>query len=73
MNEIKLHESQIWNFLQLQNHLLENDYTTDVNWIKNNLIKQLKKIMVHSLRMGQHHFENKRQHFKIFECKFCNR
>ena len=70
MNEAELRESQTWSFLQLQNHLLENDYTTDVNWIENNLRKQLKEIMVHSLRMSQHLFENKSQLFEIFECKF---
>ena len=70
INETELHEFQTWNFDQLQNHLLANDYINDTDWIRNNFRKQLKEIMVQSLRMSQYVFEKKSQLFGIFEYNF---
>ena len=70
VEEVNANEFQIWTFDDLQNYLLANGYINDANWIQNSLSKQLKEIMIHSLRMSQHTFEKKSQLFELLGCNF---
>ena len=70
MNETELKDFQTWTFQRLQNFLIDQKYTTDHDWINNSLRKQLKEIMVHSLRMTQHAFLKRSQSFELFGCDF---
>ena len=70
MNETELRAFQTWTFDRLNNYLLDKGYIHDENWIKDSLIKQLKEIMIHSLRMSQHVFLKKSQTFELFGCDF---
>ena len=70
MNVTELIDFQTWTFQKLQNYLIEQKYTNDHDWINNSLRKQLKEIMVHSLRMTQHAFLKRSQSFELFGCDF---
>jgi len=51
MNETEVKAFQTWRYDQLQTYLLEHNITTDKNWINNSLKPQMKKAMIHILRM----------------------
>ena len=70
MNETELRNFQTWNFDRLQSYLLDKGYTNDKNWVDNNLRKQLKTIMIHVVKMTQHHFSKRSQLFELYGCDF---
>jgi tubulin polyglutamylase TTLL1 len=56
MNESQTRAFQTWTYDRLQTYLIENNKTTDNNWIENSLRPQMKKAIAHIIRMTQQGF-----------------
>jgi tubulin polyglutamylase TTLL1 len=59
MNETEARAFQTWTYQRLQEYLLKHGLITDKNWIENSLKPQMKKAMIHILRMTSHGFWKK--------------
>jgi len=70
MDEEALKQAQQWSMEKLQEHLLEEGRITDVNWLNNHLRPQLKKAMIHLLRMTSHAFRKDKSTFELFSVDF---
>lgn len=53
MNEDELRDYHIWNFTRLHNFVYKNGFTSDPEWLDNSFRRDLKKAMIHLVRMSQ--------------------
>ena len=56
MDELELLQRQQWTFNQLETYLLKNKVIKDPNWLDNYLRPELKKAMVHLVKMAKDEF-----------------
>lgn len=64
--EKELRASAVWTFDTVHEYLMANGYTSDPNWLDNYLRPELKKMMVHLIRMSQDPFVKRSSLFEIY-------
>jgi len=70
MNRDALMEFQSWNLTRVQNYLLEHGKISDVNWLENSLRYQMKKAMLHIVRMTKQGFLKRSNMFQMMGLDF---
>lgn len=70
LNETELRNFQMWNFQRLHTYLLENNYTSDPNWVNNYLRPEFQKAMIHLVRMTKGPFLKRSNLYELFGCDF---
>ena len=70
MTAEQLKEDSVWNFTQFQDHLNEQRLIKDQNWLNNYLRPELKKAMVHLVRMAQGPFLRTSSVFELYGLDF---
>jgi len=70
LTEAEIQEYTCWFLEKLQDYLLEKGTIQDPNWLDNYLRPQLKKAMIHLLRMSQSDFSKKSSLFEFFGIDF---
>ena len=64
--EKELQDDLVWSFERVQQYLLDDGLITDNNWLNNYLRPEIKRMMVHLVRMSQSTFAKKSSLFEIF-------
>ena len=62
----ELQDSLVWSFERVQSYLLETGKITDPDWLNNYFRPELKKMLVHLVRMSQSTFAKRSSLFEIF-------
>jgi len=65
-SEAELRNDAIWSMEKLQAYLLEHKIINDPHWLENYLRPEIKKMMVHLIRMAQGPFARRSSLFEIF-------
>ena len=66
----ELKDSSFWFYEDLHQYLLENGLTTDPDWINNHLRPEMKKTMIHLIRLAENGFAKKSSVSEIYGCDF---
>lgn len=53
MNETELRDYHVWSFERLHGYLYQRGIVTDENWVSNYLRPEIRKIMLHAVRLSQ--------------------
>ena len=70
MDEETLKREQQWNFDRLHNYLFQTGVITDPNWLDNHLRPELKRAMVHLLRLATKKFLKNSSMYELFGVDF---
>lgn len=65
-NETELRADAVWTFKTVHEHLMKTGKVTDPNWLDNYLRPEIKKMMVHLIRMSQGPFFKQSSIFEIY-------
>jgi len=68
--ETELRDSHIWSFEDLQNYLLRTSKITNENWLEDYLRPQLKKAMIHLVKMNSQFFLKQSNVYGLFGLDF---
>jgi len=66
----QIKEDYMWSFERLEKYLLENGKIEDPNWLENYLRPELKKAMVHIIRMSQFGFQKISSVYELYGVDF---
>ena len=70
MTEHEIEEYTTWYYDRLQQYMLDNGQTQDPQWVENYLKLEIKKVMIHLVRMAQSAFLKKSATFEILGLDF---
>ena len=70
MNEEELKRAQQWSFERLHDYLFEKGIVTDPNWLDNYLRPEMKKAMVHLMRLATRKFLKNSSMYELFGVDF---
>ena len=70
VDEETLKNKQQWSFDKLQKHLLTKGVINDKNWLNTYLRPELKKVMIHLIRMASENLFKSSSVYELFEVEF---
>ncbi len=70
MTQEELKIAQQWSFERLHENLMESNITSDPNWLDNYLRPELKKAMIHLVRMSSYSFLKKSSLYEFYGVDF---
>jgi hypothetical protein len=70
MDETQLRAFQTWMYQRLQDYLIETKKINDTNWLETSLRPQMKKAMIHAVRMSSHGFVKRSNLYGLFGVDF---
>jgi hypothetical protein len=70
MNETEVRRFQTWMYSRLHSYLLEQNKTTDPNWLDTSLRPQMQKIMIHVIRAASHGFVRRSNIYELYGVDF---